>query len=131
MQNLIIDAKDSEYLIPKVSFNAETGDCWLAGESYLGNTVEFYNRLQNWLENYIQDVQKSIVFNVKMLYISTGSQRALLDLLSVLKKYQRAGGDVVLNWYYIKDDIDQIAEAEDYAKDLDLEFNLIPYQIAN
>jgi hypothetical protein len=129
MQNLVIDAKDSEYLIPKVSFNAETGDCWLAGESYLGNTAEFYHKLENWLLDYIQNVRKSIIFNIKMLYISTGSQRALLELLSVLKEYRNQGGEVVLNWYYLKDDIDQIAEAEDYAKDLGLAINLIAYQI--
>jgi hypothetical protein len=103
----------------------------LAGESYLGNTYEFYRQLQNWLETYTQTIHKSIIFNIKLIYMNTSSQRALLDLFAVLKLYQTQGGQVVLNWYYLKDDEDQIAEAEDFAKDIELAINLIPYQLGN
>jgi hypothetical protein len=131
MQDLVIEAKDSKYLIPQVNFSAATGTCWLAGESYLGNTYEFYRQLQNWLETYTQTIRKSIIFNIKLIYMNTSSQRALLDLFAVLKLYQTQGGQVVLNWYYLKDDEDQIAEAEDFARDIELAINLIPYQLAN
>jgi hypothetical protein len=131
MQDLVIEIKDSKYLIPQVNFSATTGTCWLAGESYLGNTYEFYRQLQNWLENYTQTIRKSIVFNIKLIYMNTSSQRALLDLFSVLKTYQTQGGQVVLNWYYLKDDVEQIDEAEDFAKDIEIPINLIPYQMGS
>jgi hypothetical protein len=127
MQSLIIEEKKSAYLIPGVRFDAQTGQCWLTGESYLENTPEFYNNLQSWLQDYITKIGKSIVFNLKLIYYNTSTQRALLELFWTLRDYHKKGGQVTVNWHYPEGDDEQVEEAEDYAKDAELGINLISY----
>ena len=40
MENILIEGKHGVNFIPTVDFNADTGICELAGESYLEDTIE-------------------------------------------------------------------------------------------
>ena len=58
MENIDIKGFKDDFFIPTVNFNAETGVCEIAGESYLEETVEFYAPLIKWLEEYISTTKK-------------------------------------------------------------------------
>lgn len=126
LENLEIEGKSSTFFIPTVSFNAQTGYCKIEGESYLENTWEFYDKLTNWLKAYA-DQKKPITFNFKLTYFNTSSSKGILDILFFLKEYEAEGNPVTVNWYYPEDDEDNLAEAEDFIADSELEMNLIPY----
>jgi len=126
MENLIVEGSHGVYFVPYVNFNAETGECELAGESYLEDTVLFYNPLLQWLENYINKTREAIKFNIKLTYFNTSSSRCLLDILNMLKDYEDEGGEVAVNWYYDEEDIDMQEEIEDYEIDTGLHIHLIP-----
>ncbi len=126
MENKIIKGSRGVYFIPTVNFNAETGVCELAGESFLEDTIEFYGPLLNWLRDYIK-TQKPIKFNFKLTYFNTSSSRSILDMLNILKRYEMSGGEVVVNWHYDERDIDMEEEIEDYMIESELEINMIPY----
>jgi hypothetical protein len=126
MQNLEIKGSHGEYEVPTVLFNAETGVCELQGESYLEKTAEFYDRLLEWLDEYISVVNKPITFNFRLTYFNTSSSKRILYILLKLKEFEEKGGEVSTNWYYNEDDTDMEEEVEDFRIISNLEINAIP-----
>src|SRR5688500_14906468 len=99
MENILIKGEKNTFYIPTVSFVAETGICELSGESYLEDTFEFYQPLENWLKEYTQTVKKPITLNIGLTYFNTASSKSILELLLVLKNYAANGGEVEVNWF--------------------------------
>lgn len=126
MENLIIQGARDEFDLPSVNFNAETGECEISGESYLEKTAEFYDRLQQWLDQYISEVSKPITFNFKLTYFNTSTSKRLLYIMIKLREYIDKGGQVTANWYYHPDDIAIEEDVEDLRSIAKLDVNLIP-----
>ena len=126
LESLNIEGKSGTFFVPSVSFDMNTGNCRLEGESYLENTWEFYDKLTNWLKQYTETKQ-AITFSFKLTYFNTSSSKGILDILFLLKDYELAGGEVNVKWHYPEDDEDNLAEAEDFIADSELEMELISY----
>ncbi len=127
MKNIHIEGSSDVYFIPTVDFNYETGVCLISGESYLEDTIEFYEPLLNWMKQYITEIRKPIVFDIKLTYYNTSSSRSILDILDLLKMYEEEGGNVTVNWHYDEEEQSDIEEeVEDYMIESDLHINLIP-----
>lgn len=125
MENFHI--KGSTY-IPAIDFDAENHVLEIAGESYHEYTQEFFQPVFDWLDQYLEEGGNSITFNFRMTYFNTSSSRRFLEILTKLENYQRdKGGNVVINWYYEENDTDMKESGEEYADDVDIEFNFIPY----
>ena len=125
LEDIIIEGSHKNFFTPSVNFNAKTGICELSGESFLEDTVEFYDNLIEWLETYTEEIKKPIAFIIKLTYFNTSTSRCLLDLLNVIKDYEEADGDVVVNWHYDENDTDMEEDIEDYIIDTGLKINLI------
>lgn len=125
MENFYIKEIRGTYFIPHVELDAETGRCEIAGESYLEDTVGFYAKIIDWLEEYIEKVGKAIYMNIKLSYFNTSSSRSILNMLDLLKEYQENGGTVKVSWYYYEDDIDMETEIDDYSLDTGLEIKKV------
>jgi len=125
MENIDIKGFKDDFFIPTVNFNAETGVCEIAGESYLEETVEFYAPLIKWLEEYIDTTKNNkITFNFKLTYYNTSSSKRIVDILLILKSFEEKGGNVQVNWFYEEDDLDIVEEVEDFMKISRLNINL-------
>ncbi len=119
---------EGENYIPSVNFNAEAGILEISGESYHEYTIEFYQPIFEWLRKYFETPNRKFTFNFKMTYFNTSSSRRFLEIFDLLEEYKKEqGGDVTVNWYYQKEDVDMLESGEEYAEDVDLNFNLIPY----
>lgn len=125
MENIEIKGYKDDYFIPTVSFNAESGVCEIAGESYLEETVEFYAPLLKWLEEFTTTVKNPLTFNFKLTYFNTSSSKRILDIMLILKEYEENEGQVTANWYIEDDDTDMEDEVEDFKIASDLEINII------
>ena len=126
MQNLEIKGSHGDFDVPTVVFNAETGVCELKGESYLEKTAEFYDRLLNWLDEYMTAINQPLVFNFRLTYFNTSSSKRILYILLKLKEYEDNGGTVTVNWYYDEDDTDMEEDVEDFRIISNLDINSIP-----
>ncbi len=125
MENFQIEG---ENYIPTVNFNAESGDLEISGESYHEYTIEFFQPIFEWLNNYLEQEGRTIVFNFRMTYFNTSSSRRFLEIFDLLEDYSKSkNGNVTVNWYYEKDDVDMLESGEEYAEDVDLNFNLLSY----
>jgi hypothetical protein len=131
MENLHIDGHHGTYYVPTVDFNERTGVCSISGESYLEDTIEFYQPLFDWIDNFMKNNNKKIIFNISLTYYNTSSSKCLVDILTKLKAYKDSGNDVEVNWYYDADSEDadeEIEEVEDFMLETGLKINLIPYE---
>jgi len=129
MENLYIEGSKGVYFIPTVIFDADRGYCEISGESYLEDTVRFYERLINWLKKYFEEVGKPLTFNFKLNYFNTSSSKCLVDILKLLKEYKDKGYEITINWYYddtIEDIEEELEEVEDFMYETGVNINLIP-----
>jgi len=125
MENFQIEG---ENYIPTVNFNTEIGVLEISGESYHEYTIEFFQPIFEWLNNYLEQEGRTIVFNFRMTYFNTSSSRRFLEIFDLLEDYNKnKNGNVTVNWYYERDDVDMLESGEEYAEDVDLSFNLIAY----
>jgi hypothetical protein len=124
MGNLIIE-KTKHTL--GVDFNVETGIFNIEGRSLPENTIEFFNPIFSFVKRFITENKKEIIFNCKVVYFNSGSSKRFNELFQIFEDYHSIGGKVTVNWFYEKDDEDQLEEGEEFAEDFKMLFNLIPY----
>ena len=120
MEDLIIKGSHGNYFIPSVNFNATSGELEIAGESYLEDTVEFYEPILKWIEDFAATKQ-AIKLDIKLKYFNTSSSRSILDILNLVKDYEDNGGSVTVTWYCKHFDSEMKEEVEDYRLDTGLE----------
>ena len=82
MENIYIEGSHTNFFVPTVEFNAETGVCVLSGESFLEDTNSFYEPLIKWLEIYCAEVKKPITLSINLSYFDTSSSKSILNLLN-------------------------------------------------
>ena len=123
---VIVGVHAKRIFIPSVKFIASSGKCSISGESYLEDTVSFYDPLIKWVEMYCEKVKKPIALSIKLSYFDTSSSKSILNLLYVLKVYKENGGQYILKWYHEAYDDDMAQEIEDYRRDTSIEINRIP-----
>ena len=125
MEDILIQGAKDTYFTPSVNFNVETGVCELGGESYLEETVKFYDPLIKWVKDFGILEKRDLTFNFKLIYFNTSSSRCLLSILKELKSYKNRGGNVNVVWYHDPEDEDMIEEVEDFMEDANIEIELI------
>ena len=126
MENLIIDSKKGNYITPGVNFSSKSGECVLAGESYLEDAWKFYQNLINWLDDYCVDLSRPLEFKFKLSYFNTSSSRCLLALLKKLGEFDERGGDIAVMWYCSEEDLDLRDEIEELAEDAKIDILILP-----
>jgi len=98
MENISIKSSPETPYFPEVNFDAKTGVCEIAGESYMEETYKFYLPLTTWIKEYISSEKRNIELNIKLIYLNTSSTKCILDILETLKEYEKNGGNVKVVW---------------------------------
>lgn len=124
MENLVIIGEHAEYFTPTINFDAETGNLLLEGESYLEDTVKFYEPIIEWLKNFTRS-KKPMTLDIKLTYFNTSSSRSILDILYLVKEYLDNGAEVSVNWHVKVGDHEMYEEVEDYMLDTGLKINIL------
>jgi len=131
MESIIIEGHHGTYYIPSVFFDVNTGVCELSGESYLEDTISFFNPLIDWLERFLSSFDKKLTFNFKLDYYNTSSSKCIVDILALLKRYQDYGKTISVNWYYSsysEDAEEEVEEVEDFMIETGIKINLVPVE---
>jgi hypothetical protein len=127
MKNLKIESKTDAYFSPEVEFNAITGKCLIAGESYLEFASELYEKLLEWIKEFFKNnPDKTIDLSIRLSYINTSSSRALLEFFMGLKKLREDGKEINITWYHPQTDYDDmLIEGEEFSRESGLKFKFI------
>ena len=124
MENLLIEK--TKYTMA-VNFNKDTGIMEMEGSSYPENALDFFGPIISWIKNYIQEIKKEIVMNIRLNYLNTSSTKCILDIFEILEQYHNSGGKVKINWYYAEDDEDIMETGEELGEDFDFPIEFISY----
>lgn len=124
MKDLIIE---STKYTPKIEFIAQTGKLFLSGSSYPENSVEFYQPVIDWINEYIETQDKPMEFNFKITYFNTSTSKCFLIILEILESFHKNGGDVKVFWHFQKDDDDILESGEELFVELDVPHDYVPY----
>ena len=131
MENILIKTQEDKPFIPSVSFDASTGVCTIEGESYLEDSMAFYNKLAAWVKEYHEQGGESIVLSVKLKYFNTSSSRSLLDFFKAVKSVKDNGLEVDVTWYYPDIDPDILMDGEDFMDEAELDMEFEEYNIVS
>ncbi len=85
MKNLNIESYSGS--VPKVQFDVNTGICEISGESCPEDVHIFYDELNDWLYDYIENIKGHISLIINLKYFNTSSSRAIFRILLILKKF--------------------------------------------
>ena len=122
MNELLIE---KTYSTPLVHFNAQNGVMKIEGRSIPENPSLFYDPIVVWLTNYFQNSKNKIKIDIKLDYINSGSTKAILTLLKVIKVQYDKGIECQLNWHYEEDDESIRDLGKHYKSVIKLPINLI------
>jgi hypothetical protein len=122
MKNLIIEPTPKS---PKVILNSELNVFEVSGRSIPEDSVGFYRKILDWVEEYSKNPNPKTNFRFQLEYFNTSSSKCLLDLFRKLEKMYKNGSDVVITWCYDADDEDMEETGEDYKALLEVPFELV------
>ncbi|MCR9251040.1 MAG: DUF1987 domain-containing protein [bacterium] len=110
---------------PLINFDPDEGMLEMRGRSSPENSIQFYAKVIENLEEYASSGKDSFTANFAFEYFNTSSSKCLFDVFKRLGKLEDGGISVIINWYYEEGDEDMMEAGEDYCDLLDLEFNFM------
>jgi hypothetical protein len=116
---------DGTSITPSIEFNAETGVLNMKGRSIPENSLDFYQPIYKWLDEYTENPAKKTIMNVQLDYFNTSSSKCILDILKKIDKIDELDNDVIIKWYYNESDEDMMESGEDYMDLINAPFELI------
>jgi SiaC family regulatory phosphoprotein len=112
-------------LTPSIKIDSKQGKLEIKGISIPENANDFFKPLIESLDRYSSSPGSSIQADIQLVYFNTKSAWYILRILRCLEEKHRQGYQVVVNWYYEKEDQDMFETGEDFQAVVNLTFNMI------
>lgn len=113
---------------PEVLFDPVKQKLRIEGQSYPENAFKFYEPIMDWLDGYLQELDKQAVLEIyfHMPYINTSSSKCIMMILDKLEEAYALGKQVSIIWFYDQDNTVAIECAEEFKEDLTIPFSISP-----
>ncbi|NQZ78533.1 MAG: DUF1987 domain-containing protein [Ekhidna sp.] len=108
---------------PLIKFDPEEGVLEMRGRSSPENSIQFYQKVLENLEEFAEVGGPRFTANLAFEYFNTSSSKCLFDVFKRLSIIENSGKEIAINWYFEEGDDDMMEAGEDYSDLLDLEFN--------
>lgn len=122
MRNLIIEPTSKT---PKIILNADVNVFEISGRSIPEDSVGFYRKVIDWIDDYSKNPNPKTNFKFQLEYFNTSSSKCLLDVFRRLEKMYKSGHQIEITWCYDADDEDMKETGEDYKALLEVPFDLV------
>ena len=103
------------------------GEIKLSGNSILADPMVFFEPLNKWVDDYLEQPEDSTQIDLKLEYVDTASVQRILELLTKLRELKKKELELVVNWYFEMDDPELLELGEIMDTRLKLDFNFIKY----
>lgn len=107
---------------PHVWYNGSENSLNFSGRSFPENARKFYEPLYSWFDSHTDMFEFPLVLHFEMIYISSSSLIAVLDLLKKADKLFQKGNKINVIWTYDEDDDEMKKIGDDYSRILKLPF---------
>lgn len=122
MKDLVING---EAKTPTIKFNFQDGSLLISGRSIPENSVEFYEPVIAWLEEYRSSNGSGLAIDIKLEYFNTSSSKCILDLFKKLEELKESAKNINIKWYYEADDEDMEEAGQDFQAIINVPMELI------
>jgi hypothetical protein len=103
------------------------GEITIEGISIPENVVDFYEPLNKWVNNFKLSPSKTVVCNIKLIYLNTVTAIIIANLFKSLKELHPAKSEVTINWFYEKNDYEIQETGKDLKSLVNVNFNVLEY----
>lgn len=122
MENYFIEETEDT---PQINFDAETRIFTISGRSLPENAIDFYTPILEKVDQMLNEEEKTtFTFEIKIEYFNTSSSKQLAKLFLAIEKYYEKH-DILVKWFYEKEDLDMLMSGNQYSKFLKLNFKFI------
>ncbi len=116
---------ESTRVTPFLIFDPSIALLDIRGRSSPDNSVNFYSKVLNQLDIYINEGENNVEVNIFFEYLNSSTSKIVFDIFRKLTQIKSNGKQVVVNWHFEEEDDDMMEAGEDYADLIDLPFNLV------
>ena len=114
---------------PRIHFTAD-GSLEISGKSIPENSIEFYQPVYDWLDQYAQAPNPATTIKIQLEYFNTSSSKCLLDVFRKLEALKKSGkSEVTVMWMYEEEDEDMMEAGDDYQTIVGLPFQLMKIEV--
>ncbi|MBR4264985.1 MAG: DUF1987 domain-containing protein [Bacteroidales bacterium] len=122
LERLYIEATETT---PRVFFDKEESKFIISGRSLPEDTESVYEPIMDWLNEFEQDPNPEIEFEINFDYYNSTSLKKVVDILVILKRIEtEKNSKVVVVWYYEDGDESSYENGEDLCYAVDLPIKL-------
>jgi len=111
---------------PAIKTNSQEGLIEIKGRSNPENSVAFYKPLFDWLVEYTKAPGEKTTVKVQLEHFNTSSSKCILEVFKKLEILKKENREIVVNWYYEKNDEDILEAGENYEAMTTLPFKMMP-----
>ena len=128
MRKLIIDKTSGT---PKVILDPENKIYQISGESRPPDVREFYNQILSWLNDFSlyllesDDIKDPVIFKFNFEYFNSSSGKLILDIFKVLAGLRMKGCNIVVKWFYEKEDVDMLETGKEMSQIVKFPFEYV------
>ncbi len=109
---------------PAIEFDTASGVLTISGKSIAEDSQEFFRPLLEALTEYKKQPRLQTTVNLKLVYFNTNSSKSILDVLRLIESLKE-NSEVIINWFYEKEDEDMLELGEDYCEIVNLPFHMV------
>lgn len=107
MKRLFLEKKEDT---PRVLLDKQNRKFEISGRSMPEDAFLFYQPIQNWIDEYVEDPEFHTIFEFNLEYFNSTSVKQLLEILFKLEKIKEKGKGIQVLWYY--NELDELMEAK-------------------
>ena len=111
---------------PAIKADPQSGVIEIKGRSNPENSVLFYKPLFDWLIDYTKEPVANTTVKVQLEHFNTSSSKCILEVFKKLEVLKKSDKEVVVNWYYEKNDEDILEAGENYEAMTTIPFQMMP-----
>ncbi|MGF1636703.1 MAG: DUF1987 domain-containing protein [Cyclobacteriaceae bacterium] len=113
---------------PKVEFDPDSGKFELSGRSIPENSIELYNPVIQWMDEYVNAPHDLTKFEIKLEYFNTSSSKCIVEIFRRLERIHGENHKVQVKWYYESEDEDMMESGEDFKEIIKVPIELVPLE---
>ncbi|MCK5371157.1 MAG: DUF1987 domain-containing protein [Cyclobacteriaceae bacterium] len=107
---------------PEIVFDKNKQEFRVTGKSYMEDATAHYIKALAWLEEYSKNPNSSTIFKFQLEYVNTSSSKIVHDILNVLENIHLEGNEVLVEWYYYREDEDMLELGQEFEEIYEVPF---------
>jgi hypothetical protein len=115
---------ESTRTTPEIVLNPD-GMLWIKGRSIHENVAEFYEPVDNWVNEYIESPAELTHVDMNLEYFNSSSAKLFIQILQKITYVTLKDKKFSFNWYFEDGDDDILERGEYFSSILDVPFNFI------